>query len=86
MGKSPAIPPTIWKNPRGGGGGLAIPGRQFHHLFNSDLHDLRAFDVAFQLVRRKEVRRGAVFPAGDRDWQIGFAGGNEPAVGRIDLA
>ena len=86
MGKSPAMPPPIWKKPRGVFVvGLGVPASQLHHVLDAAAHGGGLFYVAADALRREHVAEGGVFPAGHEHGQILFGGGQHPAVFRIDL-
>jgi hypothetical protein len=86
MGKSPAMPPPIWKKPSGEPGVVArVPVGQLHHVFDAGAHHVDMLHTAPQTVGGEDVARGAVLPAGHEHRQIFLAGGDQPTVGRVDL-
>ena len=74
MGKSPAVPPPIWKKPV----------YEEHHHFDTRDHYVR-FVFAHDDLGGEEVAAGTVFPGGANDGDVLFAGGQHPAVFRVDF-
>ena len=70
---------------RGSWSGGGVPVRQFHHVLNPGPDDVDVLDVPLEAVGGKNIAGGAVLPAGNKEGEILFAGGDEPTVDWIDL-
>ena len=86
MGKSPAMPPPIWKKPSGVFcGGLGVPLGQLHHVLDAGADGVDLLHVAGDAVAGVHVAERRVFPAGHEHGQVLLCGGEQPAVLGIDL-
>ena len=86
MGKSPAIPPPIWKKPSGDVlRRLGVPLGQFHHVLDAGAHRVHLLHIARNAVPGIHIAQRRVFPPGHKHGQILLRGGQQPAVLGIDL-
>ena len=86
MGKSPAIPPPIWKRP------IELLGlvARYHsasrdHVLDPRPHRMHVLERALDTVGRVDVAERRVLPPGHEDGEVGLGRGEQPAVGGIDF-
>ena len=86
IGKSPAMPPPIWKKPsRRCLVGLLVPVDQRAHVLDAALHDA-AVDVAARCTAATNMLPSVESSQpGHEDRQVLLRGGEQPRVLRIDL-
>jgi hypothetical protein len=84
IGKSPAMPPPIWKKPTPAPSTARGSRRRAGHVLDARLHDAGAA-LAELHVRREDVAEGGVLVARHDDRQVRLGGGEQPALVGVAL-